>query len=351
MKKIIVSMVAIMAAFFCASTVSAQGIKIHKTGGEVIDIPAAELDHIEAYDAATTAPAFEGTWKIRELVTTKESLTEYWGDMVTYNDAFPAFNSEDEITFQNGKLIPNLKSNLKNFFVGEATYELADSEYSFHPSGMATVTVQLLKVKGVNRNFDANNPSEDDEAYIGIRMIEDEDADEAGVYFMEIYLLDYQATSFAPELADFGMYGTEKPVATMSGMPIIFTMDNKGNYGRNRMKIIGISADIYTEEALYDFIHSNEYSIVMFGSTWCGPCRIAKVQLVSYLSSRDFNIAYGRVEEGLNNDVDSIFSQYSIFALPTTILYRYGQEKKRFVGAITQSVMSEIDSYMAQPNS
>ena len=226
MKKIILSCIALVAAFVCASTVSAQGIKVHKTDGTVIDIPAAELSHIEAYDAAAT-PAFEGTWKMKELITTKESLTEYWGGMVTYNDAFPSFNAEDEITFENGKIIPNLKSNLKNFFKGEATYELGNPEYSFHPSGMATVTVQLLKVKGVNRNFDAANPSEDDEAYIGIRMVEDEDADEAGVYFMEIYLLDYQATTFALELADFGMYGTEKPVATMSGMPVIFTMEKK----------------------------------------------------------------------------------------------------------------------------
>ena len=42
--------------------------------------------------------------------------------MITFGDAFPAFEAEDEITFKDGKIIPNLKSNLKNFFIGEATY-------------------------------------------------------------------------------------------------------------------------------------------------------------------------------------------------------------------------------------
>ena len=226
MKKIIFSCVALMATFFCASTVSAQGIKIYKVGGEVIDIPAAQLNYIEAYDAQAAAPAFEGTWKMKELVTTKESMNEYWGGMVTYNDTYPAFNAEDEITFKDGKLTPNLKSNLKNYFIGEATYEVVDDAYSFHPTGMEVVTVQVLKVKGVNRNFDANNKSEDDEALVGIRLVEDEDADVPGVYFLEVYIMDYKATSFALEMPDY-MYNEEKPVANMSGMPIIFTMTKK----------------------------------------------------------------------------------------------------------------------------
>ena len=55
MNKTILSCIAFVAAFFCASTVSAQGVKIYKVGGEVIDIPAAQLDYIEAYDAAAEA--------------------------------------------------------------------------------------------------------------------------------------------------------------------------------------------------------------------------------------------------------------------------------------------------------
>jgi len=229
MKKIILSCVALMATFFCASTVSAQGIKIYKQGGEVIDIPAAELDYIEAYDAATAAPSFEGTWKMKELFTTAAYMTEENYGMITFGEAFPAFEAEDEITFKDGKIIPNLKSNLKNFFIGEATYEVIDPAYELHPKSIAgySVTLTELKVKGVNRNFDANSKSEDDEAYIGVRLVEDEDADEPGIYYLEVYLFDYKSTSFAPEWNDYMMYTDEKPQAAYSGMPIFFSMEKK----------------------------------------------------------------------------------------------------------------------------
>lgn len=225
MKKLILSCVALMATFFCASTVSAQGVKIHKTSGEVIDVPAAELDYIEAYDAAAEAPAFEGTWIMKKLISTRESMNEYWGGMVTFNDAFPSFDGSDKLTFKDGKLIPDLKSALKNYFIGEATYELVDQTCELHVMGvMQTITLQLIKVKGVNRNFDANSKSDDDEALLGLRLVEDEDADEAGVYSLEVYILDYEATSFAAEWVNFQMYADEKPVATLSGMPVFFSM-------------------------------------------------------------------------------------------------------------------------------
>lgn len=227
MKTILRNTVALVAALFCAATVSAQGIKIHKAGGEIIDIPASQLDYIEAYDAQSseTLP-FEGTWKMKELITTAEYMTaENWG-MITFGDEFPKFEAEDELTFKDGKIIPNLKSNLKNFFIGEATYEVVDPAYELHPKSIAGYSVILteLKVKGVNRNFDANSKSEDDEAYIGVRLVEDEDADVPGIYYLEVYLFDFKATSFAPEWNEFMMYTDEKPQAAFSGMPVYFSM-------------------------------------------------------------------------------------------------------------------------------
>ena len=155
-------------------------------------------------------------------------MVETWGGMgITYGDAYPEFNADDELTFKDGKIIPNLKSNLKNFFIGEATYEITDPAYELRTGmfGQAT-TMALLKVKGVNRNFDANSKSEDDEAYIGVCLTEDEDADEPGVYFLEVFLIDFVPTSFATEMPDY-MYDPQKPVATMSGMYIQFSMDKK----------------------------------------------------------------------------------------------------------------------------
>ena len=229
MKKIILSCVAMMAAFFSVSNVSAQGVKIHKVGGEVIDIPAAELDFIEAYDAANP---FEGVWKMKKLVTDKAYMDNTWGGMATYGDAFPAFNAQDQLTFENGKVIPNLQSTLKNFFTGEATYEVVPGTYGLHTGVGAVADLTILKVTGVNRNFDAASSSESNVAYIGVRTIEDEDADVSGVMLLDVYLLDYEATGFAPELKEFGMYGPDMDgnpyMAYVTGMYINFVMEKVG---------------------------------------------------------------------------------------------------------------------------
>ena len=231
MKKIILPLVALMATLFCASTASAQGIKIYKQGGEVIDIPAAQLDYIEAYDATEAGPVFEGTWKMRKLVTDQDYMNSMWGGQATYGDAFPAFNAADELTFADGKLTPALQSTLKNFFTGEATYEVLPGAYALHAGVGATIDLTILKVTGVNRNFDAASTSDNNVAYIGLREIEDEDADEPGHMLLDVYLIDYESTSFAPELKESGMYMPDMDgnpyMAYQSGLFINFLMEKK----------------------------------------------------------------------------------------------------------------------------
>ena len=149
--------------------------------------------------------------------------------MITFGDAFPAFEAEDEITFKDGKIIPNLKSNLKNFFIGEATYTEAGT---WTLKGMQPIDLTLLKVKGVNRDFSANSKSENDEAYIGVRVVEDEDADVAGKYLLEVYLIDYVPTDFAGTAVMYECYVPDPEDETgcyawMSSTYIQFTMSQK----------------------------------------------------------------------------------------------------------------------------
>ena len=227
MKKFILSCVAILATFFCASTVSAQGIKIHKVGGEVIDIPASQLDFIEAYDATASGATYEGVWKMKSLDTDADIMGATWGVPDDYPAGkFPSFNAADELTIANGKIIPNLQSELKNFFIGEATYTEVGA---WMLMGMQKIELTLLKVKGVNRNFSATSKSENDEAFIGIRVVEDEDADEAGKYLLEVYLIDYVPTDFAATAVAYECYAPDETgcCAWMSGTYIQFTMKQK----------------------------------------------------------------------------------------------------------------------------
>jgi len=232
MKQLILSCVALLATFFCAATVSAQGVKIYKQNGDVIDIPASQLDRIEAYDVNEAGAAYEGVWKMKKLVTDKAYMDATWGAMgITYGDAFPAFNAADQLTIAGGQIAPALQSTLKNFFTGNATYEELPGTYSLHTGVGAVAELTILKVTGVNRNFDAASTSESNVAYIGVRIVEDEDADVAGVMLLDVYLIDYEATSFAPELAEFGMYLPDMEgnpyMATSTGMFINFVMKQK----------------------------------------------------------------------------------------------------------------------------
>ena len=232
MKKTILHIFAVAALLLCSTASFAQGIKVYTKNGNVLDIPAADLDRIEAYDAAPAGQFFEGVWKMKQLVTDAAAMDATWGGMATYGEAFPAFNAADQLTFNNGSLTPALQSTLMNFFTGNATYEVLPGVYSGIRVGLQPIDLTILKVTGVNRYFSATETSESNVAYIGIREIEDEDADVAGVKLLDVYLLDYESHSFAPELLDFGMYASydDTPyVATMTGMYINFIMEKVGN--------------------------------------------------------------------------------------------------------------------------
>ncbi len=231
MKKNVLHIFAVAALLLCTTASFAQGIKIYQKDGKILDIPANQLDRIEAYDATPAGQFFEGVWKMKKLVTDKESMDATWGGMATYGDAYPAFNANDQLTIGNGNLTPELQSTFKNFFTGNATYEVLPGAYSGIRVGMQPIDLTILKVTGVNRYFSATETSQSNVAYIGIREIEDEDADEAGVMLLDVYLLDYESHSFATELLDFGMYASydETPyVATSTGMYINFQMEKIG---------------------------------------------------------------------------------------------------------------------------
>lgn len=348
MKKIIVSCVALLATFFCASTISAQGIKIHKVGtDEVIDIPASQLDYIEAYDIAKAAP-FEGTWKMRELYADRTYMEEQGYGMVTYNDTYPSFNTEDEITFKDGKIIPNFKSNFKNFFKGEATYEIVNDAYVIHPKNEigSAVTVTELKVKGVNRNFDANSTSEDDEAYIGVRLVEDEDAEESGIYFLEIYLIDYTPKTFGTEWYEFGYFGDNKPNADGGGVTIFFAMDKKENTANSRIKNDRIVTEIADFVDLEELLLTHEYSIVLFWATWARPSYICKEQIESLLNDYATTIGYGHIPLGNCTPTDEIAETYGIERIPTTLIFHNREKIDEIIGPMTGENRTKLLNYI-----
>lgn len=174
-----------------------------------------------------------GTWVMNQLVTDKDAMFAANWEMVTFGDEFPAFNAEDELTI-GATIEPAFKSNFKNYFIGEASYEPAGS-LGLRLSPSESVELSILKLTGVNRWFSATETSTDNTAYIGVRNIIDPETSET---LLDVYLIDYESHSFAPEFMEFEMYGpytikvgdeyqTYPYVAAATGMFINFTMKKK----------------------------------------------------------------------------------------------------------------------------
>ncbi len=198
-------------------------------------------------------PSLSGTWQMNKLVTDKAAMDAAWNGMATFNEAYPAFNAEDKITFTQRTLEPALSSTLKNFFIGKAFIEDAGT---YTLKGMTPKELKVLKVTGINRNFDANSQSESNVAYVGYRIIKDADT---GEELLDVYLIDYVSTSFAPELAEYGMYEKDKVYpyyAWLSGLYINFTMKRVAEVPESIDKYAGAwkMKELVTDKAYMDGI-------------------------------------------------------------------------------------------------
>lgn len=155
-----------------------------------------------------------GKWVMNEIVTTSTVLDGEWYGMCTYN-GLPEFVATDAITFdvEGGKATPEFASTYKNYFLGESN--ITKGENLALRTGMAgKVDLLLIEFDNINRYFHATEMSEDKTALVGFRIVTDETTN---TELLDMYVVDHTSKSFMPELGDFGMYETVKPVATLTG--------------------------------------------------------------------------------------------------------------------------------------
>lgn len=87
-------------------------------------------------------------------------------------------------------------------------------------------------------------------------------------------------------------------------------------------------------------INKNELTIVKFGATWCGPCKM----IASELHDISENYGHLTIAEVDIDDLNSskVTETYDVKMVPTVVFFKNGQEVERFVGFKPKEVILDI---------
>ncbi len=78
--------------------------------------------------------------------------------------------------------------------------------------------------------------------------------------------------------------------------------------------------------------------LVDFWAEWCGPCRMIAPVLEEIAQEKDGKLTIAKLNVDENQELSS---QYSVFSIPTMILFKDGQEVDRLVGAMPKGRLLE----------
>ena len=101
------------------------------------------------------------------------------------------------------------------------------------------------------------------------------------------------------------------------------------------MAVLQVSQDKFKEEVL----DHKGLVFVDFYADWCGPCKVTS-PLIDEISEEKKEIKFVKVDVDQNSN---LASQYSVFSIPTFIIFKDGKVANQFVGAMgKESFLEEI---------
>ncbi len=87
-----------------------------------------------------------------------------------------------------------------------------------------------------------------------------------------------------------------------------------------------------------EVLNSEKPVLVDFWAPWCGPCRLVSPVVESIGEAHGDKIGVAKLNTDENQE---LAMRYSIFSIPTLILFKDGREATRLVGYMPQPVIEE----------
>ncbi len=107
------------------------------------------------------------------------------------------------------------------------------------------------------------------------------------------------------------------------------------------MSVVHLSKDTFTSEV----INKKGVVFVDFYAEWCGPCKMT-APIIEQLATEQKDIVFYKVDVDKNSE---LASQYSIFSIPTFVIFKDGQIAAQFSGAMgKEGFTSEIKRVLGQ---
>jgi len=86
-----------------------------------------------------------------------------------------------------------------------------------------------------------------------------------------------------------------------------------------------------------DVIDQKGVVLVDFFAEWCGPCKIS-APIIDELSEEMTDVKFVKVDVDKNQ---KLASEYSVFSIPTFMVFKDGEIKNQFVGAHSKEGFKE----------
>lgn len=105
------------------------------------------------------------------------------------------------------------------------------------------------------------------------------------------------------------------------------------------------STTVTTNDSGFSELISGDTPVLVdFWAEWCGPCKMMEGPLIELAGEQAGKLTIAKLNVDEN---PSTAMNYEVMSIPTMILFRNGQEQKRFIGARSKGQLeAELADYI-----